>query len=61
MKRNQDALQAMKYQQGKGIIEGVKGMLNDPAIGGGELTLARFKEEFHTPLFNILKSSLLPS
>ena len=46
---HQETLQAMK-NQGEGIIEGVKGMLDDRAIGGGELTVARFKEEFYTPL-----------
>ena len=48
---HQKTLQVMK-NQGKEIIEGVKGMLDDRAIGGGELTVARFKEEFYTPFLN---------
>jgi hypothetical protein len=33
------------------LVEGVKGMLDDQAIGGGELTVARgLKEEFYNLL-----------
>jgi hypothetical protein len=32
------------------LVEGVKGMLDDQAIDGGELTVARLKEEFYNLL-----------
>jgi hypothetical protein len=47
-------------EQGEVIVEGVKGMLDDQAIGGDELTVAKLKEEFYNLLLKKIKS-MLPS